>query len=188
LTHGIENGYLFASDRVYQSFSILEYLSPTNCPTLEGKPKIFIIQACRGRKLDDGVDICVTDSSTSNMSSCFIPSHPDFLVVYSSMWDHFSFRDTLMGTWLIQTLTKFMLDCYMKDKKFDNYKAVANQINQEYQKEIDFLSLLTLVNQFIAFRLKSSTRSPEYNDKKQILNISHTLTKRIFFKLKEPQN
>jgi hypothetical protein len=81
-----------------------------------------------------------------------------------------------------------MLEYYVKDKKLDNDQVVNNQINQQNQKEIDFLSLLTLVNQRIAFRLKSSTGVPKYNDKKQILNISHTLTKRIFFKLKEPQN
>ncbi len=187
MTHGIENGYLFASDREYQSFSIFQYLSPSNCPTLEGKPKIFIIQACRGRKLDDGVDLSVTDSPTSHMSSCFIPSNPDFVVIYSSMADHYSFRDTLKGTWLIQTLTQFMLDYYMKHKKLGN-DQVVNQSNQENQKEIDFLSLLTLVNQYVAFHRKSNTLLPQFNDKKQILNISHTLTKRIFFKFKEPQN
>lgn len=39
---------------------VVESFNDTNCPGLEGKPRLFFFQACRGSKLDDGLDINVT--------------------------------------------------------------------------------------------------------------------------------
>ena len=35
---------------------IYEFFNNRNCPLLRGKPKFFIMQACRGDRPDQGVD------------------------------------------------------------------------------------------------------------------------------------
>ena len=57
LTHGDE-GYLFATDSCENLVSVkwmLELFQGNNCPNLNGKPKLFFLQACRGKLKDKGV-------------------------------------------------------------------------------------------------------------------------------------
>lgn len=50
LSHG-EEGFIFGTDgRKLQLDSVFKLFDNSNCPTLLGKPKIFVIQACRGGK------------------------------------------------------------------------------------------------------------------------------------------
>lgn len=44
LTHGSPGNILMARDKSYKFDEILENFTATNCPALEGKPKIFILQ------------------------------------------------------------------------------------------------------------------------------------------------
>ncbi|KAH9498390.1 Caspase-7 [Bulinus truncatus] len=43
--------------KVVSTKKILDYFTDSNCPDLKGKPRIFFFQACRGIKVDDGVEI-----------------------------------------------------------------------------------------------------------------------------------
>ncbi len=48
LSHGIENA-IAGADSLYVNVNKLKYkFSYNNCPSLYGKPKIFIVQACQG--------------------------------------------------------------------------------------------------------------------------------------------
>ena len=48
LSHG-EEGYIFGADgKKFELDAIFELFDNTSCRSLLGKPKIFIIQACRG--------------------------------------------------------------------------------------------------------------------------------------------
>jgi len=56
LSHG-KDGVVYASDG--QSINmeyIYEFFNNRNCPNLMGKPKFFIVQACRGDRPDQGVE------------------------------------------------------------------------------------------------------------------------------------
>nr|CAD7575686.1 unnamed protein product [Timema californicum] len=57
LTHGMDNGYLHSKDSVYSVEKLWMPFTAEKCQTLAGKPKIFIIQACRGQELDSGVKL-----------------------------------------------------------------------------------------------------------------------------------
>ena len=55
-SHG-KDGVVYAADG--QSINmeyIYEFFNNRNCPLLRGKPKFFIVQACRGDRPDQGVD------------------------------------------------------------------------------------------------------------------------------------
>ncbi|KAL4239204.1 hypothetical protein ACF0H5_000021 [Mactra antiquata] len=69
-THGLEqknalkggqkdHALVCADEQLIFTSSIIEMFNDTNCPSLKGKPKIFLIQACRGEELDHGHDVFV---------------------------------------------------------------------------------------------------------------------------------
>ena len=61
LTHGIE-GKLYSTDGdLIPVEDLTKYFDGNHCPSLIGKPKVFILQACRGGTFDYGVEYEATD-------------------------------------------------------------------------------------------------------------------------------
>ena len=156
LTHG-KKDFIYGSDAL--PVAVSEILSKVNglaCPSLNLKPKLFFIQACRGSGEDKGVE---TDSlpriaQRDAQEQIKIPLGADFLIGYSTAPETVSFRSTTHGSWYICTLV-----------------AVLN----EYAKEGMSLSdMLTLVNH----RLAQATTSEGL---KQIPSPINQLTKRLVF-------
>jgi len=55
-THGSNNFRIFGADDEYVSIiELMELFNGQKCPSLLGKPKIFIVQACAGRKENTAV-------------------------------------------------------------------------------------------------------------------------------------
>lgn len=63
LSHGSEHG-IYGTDglEVYLESEIISCFDNRNCKAMIGKPKVFVIQACRGRSKDCGGDGETTDS------------------------------------------------------------------------------------------------------------------------------
>ena len=55
LSHGIKGQIYAADEKLINVEDIQSMFNGRNCPTLIGKPKIFLFQACRGGTFDDGV-------------------------------------------------------------------------------------------------------------------------------------
>jgi len=57
LSHGLENGKIVTSDgfKIDTDSDVLRRFNNDYCPKLKGKPKFFIIHACRGEELDYGI-------------------------------------------------------------------------------------------------------------------------------------
>ena len=60
LTHGVEDKLYGTDGNVVAVDTICKSFNGPSCPTLAGKPKLFLFQACRGERLDYGVE--ATDS------------------------------------------------------------------------------------------------------------------------------
>ena len=58
LTHGLSGDLLLGVDGKHVALdSLLSFFDGDRCcPTLAGKPKIFIIEACRGEEIDKGIE------------------------------------------------------------------------------------------------------------------------------------
>lgn len=164
LTHG-EPGKLYAYDTHYRSEKLWLPFTEENCPTLAGKPKLFVFQACQGEDYDDGVTLTSGDNMDHIETDGWfepdkIPVYPDFLLARSTVPGYFSWRNTTCGSWFIQTLCQEL-----------NYSAT----------EMDILTLLTFVNQKVALNYKSSTLDEISNRKKQVPCFSSMLTRRLIF-------
>jgi hypothetical protein len=112
MSHG-DKSKIISSDS--EIIDLNEFIRPLKRNTsLQSKPKVFFIQACRGNTkmtADDG-NTATTRSSNSSVFSRFyddknrLPKEADFLYSYSTLEDHASYRDEEDGSWYIQMLCK----------------------------------------------------------------------------------
>jgi len=165
LTHG-DLGILEAFDGPYKIDKLWFNFMGDKCPSLAGKPKIFLIQACQGHELMDGVSPPGSPPGSSGydgLNHYMIPTHADVLIVCSTVPDFVSWR-TKKGSPFIMTLCSVL-----EDDRCSNVKD-------------DFLSLLTRVSGLISKEFESNCpKSPSEHGKKQIPCITSMLTKKIFF-------
>ena len=165
LTHGEQN-YLYAKDDKYCVEYLFESFKSDVCKTLAGKPKIFIIQACRGDRLDNGT-IINFDVEDSNSADVRIPQWADFLMAYSTVPGFYSWRNTSNGSWFIQ--------------------AFVAALSEHYQ-DLDLLSIFTITNQKVAYDFESNTPNlVDFHQRKQIPMIASMLTRKVYFNKPKPR-
>jgi len=159
MTHG-ENGLLAPRDShiLYNVDLLWTPFTADKCPTLAGKPKLFFIQACRGRKLDGGIKASKERRSQldSNLSSFKIPTHADFLIAHSSIEGFYSFRNKDTGSWFIQSLCK------------------------ELNATDNLLQILTRTTWRVT-QLESDSDMIQFHAKKQVPSITSMLTRDLYF-------
>lgn len=165
LSHG-EMGIIYSSDTQYKLESVWSHFTADRCPTLAGKPKIFVIQACQGDRLDGGVTLVnphdrTEVDGTPNIQSYRIPVHADFLIAYSTIPGFYSWRNTTRGSWFIQSLCE---------------ELKAN--GEKY----DLLTLLTFVARRVAIDYESNVPNDVVmHRQKQIPCVTSMLTRLIVF-------
>lgn len=82
LSHGIENAIL-CSDHRYVNINELKYeFSLNKCPTLYGKPKIFIVQACQGSLAQSKTGIAMSNGDTNVFSQQVYRIYEAFLLAF----------------------------------------------------------------------------------------------------------
>ncbi|XP_067010536.2 caspase-1 [Anabrus simplex] len=159
MTHGKE-GLLHANDIPYPVSLLWANFVGEKCLSLVGKPKIFIIQACRGGMLDKGVPVAMERDSHPN--SYVLPTHSDVLIVQSAPEGHASWRNEHSGSCFIQALVQELKDL---------------------GRTRDLLSILTFVNQRVAIDYQSSNKEvPDFDKKKIIPSFTSMLTRLVYFR------
>ncbi|XP_052406794.1 caspase-6 [Carassius gibelio] len=170
LSHG-ENGHIYANDGQIQIQEVTDLFKGNECRSLVGKPKIFILQACRGDKHDEPVTpMDVVDSEPVNEvvvdvgALCTLPAGADFLMCYSVAEGYYSHRETVRGSWYIQDLCE-ILRCY--------------------GSKLEFTDILTLVNRKVSIRSVENCKDRSALGKKQVPCFASMLTKKLFFRPKK---
>lgn len=156
LSHGDDGEIIYAHDCPYQISSLWTQFTGDRCRTLVGKPKIFIIQACRGNELDAGLKV-----EKDGVARYSIPTNADFLFAFATIPGFMSFRNTRNGSWFIREL--------------------CNELNENGQR-YDMLTLLTFVVQKVAYEYESfAPNFPEHHMKKQTPCVVSMLTRLLLF-------
>jgi len=163
MSHG-ELGILYSCDQPYKPDRLWSHFTGDKCPTLAGKPKMFLIQACQGDQLDQGLKMVQNTQTDAGAQTYKIPVHADFLIAYSTIPGFYSWRNTTAGSWFVQAL------CYVLQREGNSR---------------DFLSILTRVSRRVAFDFQSNVPGDfVMHEKKQIPCVTSMLTRDIIFNKK----
>ena len=117
MSHGGDHDTVLGVDE--RNITVEEMMSEfkaARCKTLEGKPKVFIFQVCRGsssefleherRHIDSTVSRPCVDSTLSRGTS---PQEADFLLAFATTPGYYSYRDEDHGTPFIQVSMKMFI-------------------------------------------------------------------------------
>ena len=92
-------------------------------------------------------------------SKVSVPAEADFLYAYSTVPGYYSWRNSVHGSWFIQSLTK---------------------VFEENAEHMDILRMLTRVNSMVSIH-KSRTGKYYTDDKRQVCSIVSMLRKELYF-------
>uniref|UniRef100_A0A669DL02 Caspase-9 n=1 Tax=Oreochromis niloticus TaxID=8128 RepID=A0A669DL02_ORENI len=167
LSHGTEvnhnrfPGAVYGVDGQYVPVQIItNYLNGQHCPSLQGKPKLFFIQACGGGNerdmgfevspdevepssggMDDQTDAIPMSSSSDSLSMSdepdarpSLPTPSDILVSYSTFPGYVSWRETQAGSWYVQTLDYILEENAATDDLVTMLMMVNNEVSQNSAK------------------------------------------------------
>ncbi|XP_055344093.1 caspase-3-like [Paramacrobiotus metropolitanus] len=161
LTHGKE-GVVFGKEGVITLEALMEPFKNSRNQSLVGKPKIFLVQACRGSRFDGGVE--AMESRMEADAPVKVALEADFLYAFSSSPGYFSWRNSARGSWFVQALGKVIKE------------------NVERLHEIDLLRILTRVNYEVAYGFESNVPGDALKHrKKQMPSVVSMLTKELYF-------
>ncbi|XP_073680179.1 caspase-7-like [Garra rufa] len=161
MSHG-EEGTILGSDERWIPVKTLTSLMTSNlCPSLQNKPKLFFLQACRGLKYDPGVEADSDEAPGEFFGISDIPES-DFLFCYSTVEGYYSWRNPETGSVFIRELCKMLKDSHL-------------EISQ----------ILTRVNHYVSCHFQSNTRDPDTHRKKQMPCFASKLTKDFYLHVPE---
>ncbi|XP_010404904.1 caspase-8 [Corvus cornix cornix] len=158
LSHGEKDKIKGVDDVCVNIEDLVSCFTGTNCPSLAGKPKVFIIQACQGSLGHPSVTVEPDSSGHLEVDatpSTSIPDKADILIGMATVEDYLSFRSRRTGSVYIQSLCeKMKLLCPLG---------------------VDFTAILTEVNNEVAGK--------ELEGCKQMPKITSTLLKQLIFEI-----
>uniref|UniRef100_A0A670YRJ9 Caspase 1 n=1 Tax=Pseudonaja textilis TaxID=8673 RepID=A0A670YRJ9_PSETE len=116
MSHGYQDSLcgVHSKDKQSDIFSIKTVFSTfnnINCPALRGKPKVVIIQACRGENTEDSAASAAASLQSDSHTVQFqtdavrrVHVESDFICLYSTTPDHVSWRHPETGSLFINQL------------------------------------------------------------------------------------
>ncbi|KAJ8368781.1 hypothetical protein SKAU_G00088090 [Synaphobranchus kaupii] len=142
-----------SEDHLFSIDNIFEHLNNQNCVGLRGKPKVIVIQACRG---DESGSIWVSDSapkSTSALEDDGIKKtlkEKDFSCLMSCTPGTKSYRDKEKGTLFIQQLVGTINAHAKKDHIVELFRKVMKQF-EDSNMQMPSLDRTSMANHFYLF-------------------------------------
>ncbi|XP_060071302.1 cell death protein 3-like isoform X2 [Ylistrum balloti] len=150
LCHG-NSEKLFGVDGVpiYIQQDVFKVFSPRECPLMKEKPKLILMNSCRGDKRDvgcslDGIDekTSTTDAAKTDIRAHYpdprndtslTASFQDLYIAYSTFSGHVSYRNSEEGSWYIQKL----VEVFREQAAFCDINAMMTQVNRRVANMYD---------------------------------------------------
>lgn len=135
MSHGTSGDKIMGVDgRTIAIEDLMSEFNAVRCPSLTNKPKIFLVQACRGSEEGEFPgpnDQQIADNifSDSTLSRSRLPKESDFLLAYSSVPGYVSFRMPDSGSFFIQTLVDVFEKKHHKDHLEDMLIEVRRKVS-----------------------------------------------------------
>ncbi|XP_029602351.1 caspase-14-like [Salmo trutta] len=114
-SHGHRDVIIGADKKMLSVKDIIEPFGDELCPKMKGKPKVFIIDACRGSNHDPGVHFdSAADEKRSKealatqeyRSTRVPPCINDMLVAYAAMTDYVGMMNSTSGSHMINNISQ----------------------------------------------------------------------------------
>ena len=117
MSHGDKDAIEGVDGALVKVTQLMSLFSVRECKTLRNKPKLFFIQACRGKLSDPRKDQLPTplgstkdDSNTwmlhsdSSLADGVTPKEADFLLSFATVPGYKAWRSQVRGSWYIQVI------------------------------------------------------------------------------------
>nr|XP_054492396.1 caspase-8-like isoform X1 [Agelaius phoeniceus]XP_054492397.1 caspase-8-like isoform X1 [Agelaius phoeniceus]XP_054492398.1 caspase-8-like isoform X1 [Agelaius phoeniceus] len=157
-SHGEKDKIKGVDDECVNIEALVSRFTGTNCPSLAGKPKVFIIQACQGSEHHPSVAVESDSSGHLEVDArppTSIPDRADILIGMATVEDYFCYRSRRTGSVYIQSLCE-MMELLCPQRR-------------------DLASILTEVNREVATK--------DIEGFKQMPKITSTLLKLLIFEV-----
>lgn len=102
LSHGGRAGISGTDGESLHMGDMLEPFKATPWSRLAGKPKVFLVQSCRGSGTQRGVRL--DDLQTDESEPLSVPEEADFFVATATVEGYESIRSRTKGSWFIQSV------------------------------------------------------------------------------------
>ena len=124
MSHGDKKDVIYGVDyRKTGMEDLMCEFTATNCPTLENKPKLFCIQACRGQRSDPRMNrlsastsdntaedsIQIIHSPDADLANGVSPREADFLLAFATVPGYKAWRSKQVGSSFIQVYINMFL-------------------------------------------------------------------------------
>ena len=117
------------------------------CTTLKEKPKMFFIQACRGKHQIKRNQLEGIEQDSGDPPTAYIPQEADFFIGFATPLGSTAYRSPHDGSWYISELCK-VLKTYSNDKSLDemmmkvNHSLSTKEVTP-YKQTAEFVNRLT---------------------------------------------
>ncbi|KAF7247681.1 Caspase-14 [Varanus komodoensis] len=128
--HGKLDDHICLKDVPISLAEVFSFFNNKEFPKLRRKPKIFIIQSCRGSNRDYGVE-ADDQAMVSDMINQKLPTASDYFIVYSSQPGFIAIRDKYHGSPMITTMDEVFADHGMQWHIGDLFTKVNRKMTEE---------------------------------------------------------
>ncbi|XP_052084454.1 caspase-14-like isoform X2 [Mytilus californianus] len=115
MSHGEEDGIKTIDGQKIKMDDITAKFKNTEFKDFIDKPKIFIVQTCRGKPVQPLAEHVADDEMELEddfIGSVSVPKDADILLAYATTDGHLSFRHKETGSWFIDALVKVLKEKY----------------------------------------------------------------------------
>ena len=139
--------YILSTDGkpVYIKSTMVKKFNNKTCSSLLQKPKVFIVQMCRGCQADHGVKVTKCKTQADVTPHVKVGTFTDYLSGYATQEGYQSFRQTDTGSWYIQKLVQVFMEKARHTSVTDILQEVTREV-QKFESEEGFVQTAEIVS------------------------------------------